>query len=541
MKRDLATASINALSIDDYNPYPSFQPGQKEAITQILSLYEDGTKVIELNAPTASGKSLDLYVLGRILSIEYDLDKVIYTTPLVALVNQLEKNEKFNKMPVLKGKRNYPCLKFSDIMADDCPFDTWSDAMKQCWIDPSDEGKPCCNCKYQMARLSFVNSKFGATTFARYVVDPSCHLSCRALLIDESAGLEETLVNYSTFKIPDEINLSDLKNSLISYQHELVIRIEERTEELKPISARWKELNELISKNIDIKKNNRLLSELLIKISGIKRDLAKAERDMVACGKAIYHIEEDHKYIIDRDRCFRLLEGKSEFVRLIADLDLVVLASGTPTSSLYADAYEVVRIQHPIPLSQRLVYYYPVGSMNYKERGFTAPKIAAAIETLHNKYHKKTMVHCGAYGIARLIFDNLSSKMREITILQDQQDRELNKNMFLQKEVECVFLSIKFVEGLDLKGPEYPMNIIAKIPFENIKDEYVARRNQNDNYLRYNTFAAVDVMQAAGRCTRTPTDFSETWILDESWRMLYNRNRKKFEPWFVAALTEGSL
>jgi len=106
---------------------------------------------------------------------------------------------------------------------------------------------------------------------------------------------------------------------------------------------------------------------------------------------------------------------------------------------------------------------------------------------------------------------------------------------------ESIFLSIKFSEGLDLKGPNYKMNILAKIPFENIKDENVAQRNQNDNYLRYNTFAAVDVMQAAGRCTRTPEDFSETWILDESWKGLLNRNRKKFEPWFVVALKDGSI
>lgn len=541
MSRDLANASINAFSIDDYNPYPSFQPGQKEAITEILDLYQDGEKVIELNAPTASGKSLDLYVLGRILSQECELKKVIYTTPLVALVNQLEKNKKFSKMPVLKGKRNYPCSNFFDIMADDCPFDNWGEAMKQCWSD-GNEGKPCCDCEYQKARLAFVNSHFGATTFARYVVDPACHLSCQALLIDESAGLETTLVNYSTFKIPEKINLSDLKNSLIAYQHELIIQIETLKEELKLARAEGMQLNELIARGRDTHKNSRLLRAVLKKISDTNQIKSRAEHDLAACGKAIYHIGEDHKYIIDRDRRFRLLEGKSEFKRLIEDLDLVILASGTPTSELYAEDFKVVKIQHPIAVNRRLIYYYPVGSMSYKERYETIPKMAAAIEKLHSKYRKKTMVHCGAYSIAKAISEAMSPNAREITILQeDPEERELYKNMFMGAKGESIFLSIRFTEGLDLKGPDYPMNIIAKVPLENIKDEYVAQRNQHDNYKRYNWFAAVDVMQGAGRCTRSPDDFSETWILDSYWKNFFSRNRKKFQPWFVAALNEGSI
>lgn len=33
------------IELDDYNPYPSFQPGQKEAIYQMLEAFDDGQKV----------------------------------------------------------------------------------------------------------------------------------------------------------------------------------------------------------------------------------------------------------------------------------------------------------------------------------------------------------------------------------------------------------------------------------------------------------------------------------------------------------------
>ena len=225
-------------------------------------------------------------------------------------------------------------------------------------------------------------------------------------------------------------------------------------------------------------------------------------------------------------------------LRPISGEPVVVLASGTPTTRLLTDDYESVKIQHPIAVDRRLVYYTPVGSMNWQSRNKTIPAMADEIERLHAKYHKKTMVHCSVYAIAAAIYEKMSLAARKITILQaDKTKREHYKNYFLDATGERIFLSIDFCEGLDLKGPDYPMNIIVKLPFENFKDdEFVAARNEMDGWMRYNTNTAVNVMQASGRCTRSPNDFSETYILDESWRYFSRRNRKLLEPWFLAAL-----
>jgi hypothetical protein len=78
---------------------------------------------------------------------------------------------------------------------------------------------------------------------------------------------------------------------------------------------------------------------------------------------------------------------------LCEDLDLVVLASGTPTTFLLTQDYETVSIQHPIPLDRRLIYEYPVVFMNYDKRSETVLKMAPVIGKLHNKYHRHTIVH----------------------------------------------------------------------------------------------------------------------------------------------------
>jgi hypothetical protein len=134
-----------------------------------------------------------------------------------------------------------------------------------------------------------------------------------------------------------------------------------------------------------------------------------------------------------------------------------------------------------------------------------------------------------------MLYERMPAKARKLCILQRQDDREGCKEEFLEAK-QAIFLSVNFEEGLDLKGPDYPLNIIAKVPFENIGDEFIKARNERDNYKRYNMHAAVAVMQAAGRCTRSVSDFSETYILDSSWQGFFNRSKRLFQPWFVAAL-----
>lgn len=496
--------------IEKYNPYPSFQPGQAEAIQQILQLYETGQKVIELNAPTAAGKSLNLYVLGRVLTEELGMGRVVYTTPLVALVNQLQNTKEFDpaKMPVLKGKRNYPCPVLRQALnnhwssADECPYKSWTEAMK--------ENVACTKCSYHIAYNKFIARDFGATTLARYQMPGAIRDATTILLIDESAGLEKSLIDRAALVIPDEVDLEDLVPSLTAYYHEL-------TKSLNDLEAQ-------IDETLDLEKKVTLTKER-----------NKIEREIRKCAKALAHMQHKHPHIIDSERRFRLLDGRPEFENMIEGLELVVLASGTPASAIITDKFKSVIIQHPIPVERRICYYWPVGSMNYKERSTTAPKMAKAISDLHAKFQKKTMVHCGAYVIAQMLYRCMPPAIQRKTILQEQADREDAKERFLRAQ-EAIFLSVNFEEGLDLKGPDYPLNIIAKVPFENIGDEFVKARNEYDNYKRYNMHAAVAVMQAAGRCTRSVSDYSETYILDSSWQGFFNRCRKLFQPWFVAAI-----
>ncbi len=103
-----------------------------------------------------------------------------------------------------------------------------------------------------------------------------------------------------------------------------------------------------------------------------------------------------------------------------------------------------VSIQHPIPIDRRLIYEYPVGSMNYQDRSETVLKMTPVIEKMHKKYHRHTIVHCGAYGIAQMIYDHLAPAVQKETVLQDRNDREGSKLRWLTLP-SSLFLSVEFV------------------------------------------------------------------------------------------------
>ena len=143
-------------------------------------------------------------------------------------------------------------------------------------------------------------------------------------------------------------------------------------------------------------------------------------------------------------------------------------------------------------------------------------------------------MHCGNYQIARLLCEHLT-ELRKNVFLQEPGYRTETLTKWMKSD-DSIFLSVSFEQGLNLEGPEYPINIVAKVPFPNLGDDWIQARNKYDNYMWYSKTVAIQIQQACGRTTRSPTDMSYTYILDESFGSLLSRNRNLFQNWFLDAL-----
>ncbi|MCK9568435.1 hypothetical protein M0R72_05805 [Candidatus Pacearchaeota archaeon] len=520
---------IKTRDLQRYNPYESFRPGQLDAINGMLDLIEEGQKVIELRAPTASGKSLDIYATILFLHHELDYNYLTYTSPQVQLVSD-QLRAQFPDLPVLVGKGNYKCLVEPTATADDCPFSSSEEGFIQCAM-----------CPYRLDYHTFIESPYGATTFDRYLSDPSINARCRGLFIDESATTEDKLLNRVDMLIPPEVDVDDLPGSLPIYYHKLVVeasRLERLITELKE----------------DAKKGDR---KALSELKKATRKYNAVSRDARKCARCMGFLDQHVPYIIDEKRHFRLIEGKVLFQSLIEKLQFVVLASGTPTTALLTKDYKSVSIPHPTDVNHRLVYYDPIApgtqatmKMTYQDREKWAPYMALKIAQYHTKYAqgKHTLVHCGTYGVANLIYDGFEThafhrhplvpvELFDNVILQESGalGRERTMNAW-RAGSNTILLAVERNEGISCDGPDYPLNIIANVFYPPYKDSWISARNAFDGKLWYNTGVAVDVVQAASRCTRGPEDFSTTVICDGKFSAHYGQNRMLYPPYFREAL-----
>jgi ATP-dependent DNA helicase DinG len=94
-----------------------------------------------------------------------------------------------------------------------------------------------------------------------------------------------------------------------------------------------------------------------------------------------------------------------------------------------------------------------------------------------------------------------------------------------------VLLSPVIKEGLDLHGNKCRYQIIPKIPFPDLRDPLTAARARtNKGYMTQ--IAALSLEQMKGRSTRSRTDWSVTYMLDDGWNAPWFRKVAPFSTSF---------
>ncbi len=498
-----------------YNPFDSFRDGQKEAILELIDGYEDG--VSELSASTGSGKSGILYCSGYGLMEQYGLSRVIYTTPQTSLVDQLEKDH-FKGTAVLKGQQNYRCdLYPEELDVSSCP-------------KRAAEGRkfqPCPECTYWQLRREFTRSRFGIATLD-LVLSTKKLSDADVLIVDESSDLEMALLRHYEVSLPAYVTEKNMIEGLEQWH-------EEMEKKYKEIQIEVNELYSTISKN----------KKSMERFTKVSRQLLRTESHLQKVDEIIGMVNAGWPYLInevkegnDVRRKFKLVMGARLFNQLRDRYGYIILASGTPTTESLTKEYTKVVMPSPIPKSQRMVYYYTkIGKMSRDSINVTLPKVANKIlEIYEENGRKNVLVHCHSYeGVAQPLYYRLHRKAP--VILQSKATRESALEDF-KAGTDNIYLSVNYAQGIDLKGDNFQTNIIAKVPYPYLGDAWVQKRKEADAGAWYNMTTAVAVQQACGRCTRGPTDYSKSYILDASFVGFLRRCKNLLQPWFVEALVK---
>jgi len=509
------------MNLDIYNIYPKYRLGQREAIQAMLDTYEKirageiKSKVLESASPTGSGKTIINRAVALALLDMYpkDFQNIIYTTPLKNLVAQIAE-ETALEIPTVTGKSNYPCATLIGLNASECPYRT-AKLMRE-------RPDTCKNCEYAIAKQEFKDAPLKACTFDFILYNSS---PSDMYIFDESTGVENKLLNHFEIVLPPRIDLDDLVNSLRDWFYDLNVEKEDLNEALEAIMYKRR-----------FEQKEKILADLMAQIQAVTKDLNTVDRKMGKVGRILQLARDPNDYYIDDQRKFKLIYGKPLFEAFTKKPKLIIMSSATPNTTLLCHDYTRIEAPHPIPVSRRRVFYQPVGKMSQKHQDKTIPAMAAKIMEIHKGYPRQTIVHCHSFGLGLKLKNALNSPL---VILQEEKKREEWLEKFLAAK-ECIGLCMAFDEGLSLNGKQFQRNVIPKVPYPGLGG-WVKKRNDSDEKKYnidqwYRMTTAISIQQAAGRTTRGPDDYSETYILDLNFSYFFSQNKIYFEQWFKDAL-----
>lgn len=523
------------MSYDDLEKYIPFEekvfrPGQYDAILSILeSFIDDGNKYALLNAPVGLGKSLVGYVVAKYLE-EHQKGKTYFCTGTKLLQDQYIHD--FKDVCTIKGRSNFTCLTDNMFNCSNGMCQTYSGhscdrkpLLKSTWsydgvelpeypVD-SDEGKIFYGdkefdsmymdgmCEYWYQKMTGIMKPLTMLNYDYLISDTRFvqHLPDRDLLVcDEGHNIEKIImrqleVKFSPNAISKEVGFNFTECSTIG----------DWAIEMDMLAALYKDK---MKSETDFKKKKRLQEK-----HSKFRSLA-------------YYLKEDPLnwvFIKDSFKNVPMYSFKpitvSNYSNLIFNMaNHVLIMSGTVlkqdifTRDLGITDFEYIEIPSIIPSCNRPIIKSYAGSMARSSIDFTMPNMIAKIKMLVEKHKdEKGLISTYTYSITNRLQKALKSDSR--FMFHNQNNKEEVFARFKKNKTNKILVSPVAFEGIDFPHDQARFHLIVKDPFPNLGDKQLAARDSIDYGYIFRDRCRV-LSQAYGRCTRGPSDYSTTYLLD---------------------------
>lgn len=563
--------------VEQHFPAPGFREHQQESIAKVVKALEDLDKdVVQLDAPTGAGKSLILHTAAR--TYYHGLEKepvpdggaitnmmgqddggppeplnegIFFTTPLNALVDQIDEDEFISPQAItLKGRNNYECIH---------PEDSGTPVNEA--ICQRDQGFECDvkgDCPYYGRKYEALQHPEVVTSMSYLMAEGMIPAAVQGtfgnrdvLIVDECQKLEDFAMNFISFTVSErtvpedvwgQLNIPDEeKEDDVEY---LVEWVENRLLTTVRSAIEYRESQALMSKNESQELENLQQFEMRVKnfLEDVKNNDWIAQVDW-----EVRKNKHNRKKIV-----FKPVEiGRFLDELLWSRADKIILSSATIPQGDWMEEIglgdkEAGRVTVPstFPVENRPINVeQAAGKMTYNEREDNAWPMAQRIKQIAEYHDGKGMIHCRSYGIAEMLkraFTNHQEGQwfRENCMMQDKFNREESLEAWQDSDKQ-VFFSVAMDEGVDLEGDKCRWQVLAKTLYKSMNDKRVKFRVQERNeWDWYNRHAAIQIAQAYGRAVRGPDDWAVFYILDESAVGLIDRNDHLFPDWFLEAIGE---
>ena len=520
-------------------PFDYPRHDQREVIEKILTAFDSGKRHVILSAPTGSGKSvIAVTVANALRNKNFSFHSEIITS------QKCLQEQYFHDLniPIVYGKSNYTC-KLSPVL--NC----------ECGVCGGSKQKACNDCPYTLAISAARQASICSTNYAFFLQRNKFYAANNSLyadfiVFDECHNLEQEILQMCTFKITDE------RLQYLGYNTKGYIPVHGTSEEnliawLNDVKAGLKieivKVGHLLQK-IDIfnslSKNGKISPNELREHKKVHARLKGIVSYINQISLLLEQYQEGNRFIAtfgNKEIEFKLLHGSSLFQKYVSNsavyflhMSATILSKEQHCKNLGIDLddAEYISCESRFPLYNRPVFYNPIGSMAFKDKRNTIPKMVKRVDEILTQYkNDKGIIHTISYELTEAMIAGISNKNNWRILVPRPGNRQEVLNHFYTSDEPLVLMSPSLTEGLDLKDDLSRFCIVCKMPFANTNDQWIKERQQEDQTW-YAANTCTVLMQMTGRVVRSEKDIASTYILDSCFNFLVSKYGNLFPKWW---------
>lgn len=525
MLNDPRSSEWGSLALPDW--VKEFRATQVTAIEAILSRFEAGARIVVLDAPTGSGKTLIGEVVRRLLK-----QPALYVCSDRGLQDQFLRDFEYARL--LKGRRNYPTLDYPErfesedrLSCDDCTAVT----RKRCrWCSDYDA------CPYKVAKQRALAAPLACLNTAYFLSEangPGGFGDEDLVIVDECDRLEETLMSHVSLNITGR-RLADWGISALHKDADSIAALEWVAERVLPMVE--EDLERLGPAHEDdhqsIVRRRRALENLQYKLGVIADGIVGGGWVWMPFPGEIMGVTFKPVRV----------DGMAEQM-LWAHADRWLLMSATvlnPARMLkdlgITEGWSVVRMPSPFPVANRPIHAKSVASVTKAAEDDAAPKLIAAVRgimALHPK--ERILVHTVSFRLLNRLKAALGEDQRTVWY-QGAESRGAVLQDYLSRRAGVLFAPA-MDRGVDLPDDACRVVVVCKMPFGDLGDVQVkARINSPGGRDWYADNTLRSLVQMTGRGVRHAEDYCVSYILDAQFDRMLAQYRSRLPGWWVEAV-----
>ena len=485
-----------------------------------------------MELPTGIGKSAIATTLHRVMR-EYNKD---HRTTIVTVTKGLQDQYITDDSLItnLMGKNNYSCPKGADVYG----------STKCKTITHANGCAPAVMCPYFKAReewrleaeLRLTNTAFAIKAPSSFIGSTDDGSRANLMVIDECHEIDEQLVKHATISVSiDDLQKHD------KYFGVLILS------KLAEIINLFTEHNtgECLRADDTMKKViGEFISLVTVKIADLKSTVAATESIETFAGLVAQFnefITRDGEWIVVEFAFSKKLVMSPVYAHQVVDYglydkaDQFIHMSATicgvdeymKTMGINKKDAVIITAANPIPVEQR-----PILALNAiaVSKSFDLQKLTQFVDQIIARHPEQSgVIHTVSFKLAEDIKSKSKNKKR--MLISNKKDDILS----YLKIPGNIVLSPSIEAGYDFKGDLARWQIIAKVPYSFLGDNWV-KLNMSRSSKWYSRKAVVRIVQASGRAVRGITDHATTYILDSNFKRLYTSNQELFPDWYKDAV-----